>query len=266
MAPLHDEHGDVAGWSLGPRRQVTLFHPDDGANVLSGTGTALRKGFSEGFSKKAGLIGNIVLAMSKGEVWKCQRRIVQPGIHSKLIAGYTTMVVRYAEEMVTGLRPEDLPDLHRNVVQLTQPIAVRTLFGQDLTKAEGDEVKQALEEMSHSEEAKLASVLGMLPPWVPAPNQARLCTASARVEELVMRAVRQRREEDEAGTDSGQENDLLAMLLDSRDYDGSLIAESQLRDEVHILCVAGHETTSNTLGFLWVQLARRPAMAAQLEE
>lgn len=27
MTRLHERYGDVAGWSLGPRRQVMFFHP-----------------------------------------------------------------------------------------------------------------------------------------------------------------------------------------------------------------------------------------------
>lgn len=266
MAGLHARYGDVAAWSMGPRRQVTLFHPDDVATVLSGTNTVLRKGFSEGFSRYADLIGHNGLEMSEGELWKRQRRIVQPGMHPRRIAGYTTTMVRYAQEAVAGWRPGDVRDIHRDMVRLTQRIAVRTLFGQDLSRAEGDEVKQALEEADRLDEIEFSGLGGLLPPWVPTPNRTRLRAASARVEALIMRAVEQRRRADAAGVDPGREDDLLAMLLDARDGDGSPMDERLLRDEVLIMYVAGHETTSNTLGFLWAELARRPDTAARLEE
>jgi cytochrome P450 len=41
--------------------------------------------------------------------------------------------------------------------------------------------------------------------------------------------------------------------------------ERQLRDEIHILYVAGHETTSNTLGFAAALLARHPEERQRLE-
>jgi cytochrome P450 len=266
MTGLHERYGDVAAWSMGPRRQYMLFHPDDVATVLSGTNTVLRKGFSEGFPQHADLIGNNGLAMSEGDLWRRQRKIVQPGMHPKRIAGYTTTMVRYATEMVEGWRPGDVRDVHRDMVRLTQRIAVRTLFGHDTTEAEGDEVKRALEKQGRLEENEFNGLLGMLPPWVPTPNRSRLRAASQRLERLIMQAVVERRREEAGDGPSTREDDLLAMLLDARDDDGAPMAERQLRDEVHILYVAGHETTSNTLGFLWAELARRPDMAARLEE
>ncbi len=56
MTRLHERYGDVAAWSMDPRRQVALFHPDDVATVLSATNTVLRKGFSEGFPQHADLM------------------------------------------------------------------------------------------------------------------------------------------------------------------------------------------------------------------
>ncbi len=266
MTRLHQEYGDVAAWSLGPRRQVMLFHPDDVATVLTGTNTVVRKGFSEGFPRHADLIGNNGLASSEGALWKRQRRIVQPGVHPRRIAGYTATMTRYAREMVDGWHPGETRDVHRDMVRLTQRIAVRTLFGQDLAQADGDEVKRALDAMGRLEEKEFNGLLGMLPPQVPTPNRARLRRASARVEELIMRAVARRRAEDTAGPATPHEDDLLAMLLDARDDAASPMPERQLRDEVHILYVAGHETTSNTLGFLWAELARRPELAGRLED
>jgi cytochrome P450 len=57
--------------------------------------------------------------------------------------------------------------------------------------------------------------------------------------------------------ESGQrQGDLLDMLLDARYEDGTAMEESQLLDEILILFVAGHETTSNALTFILQLLAR----------
>jgi cytochrome P450 len=43
------------------------------------------------------------------------------------------------------------------------------------------------------------------------------------------------------------------------------MSDQQIRDEVMSLLVAGHETTANTLSWLWYLLAQHPAMVAKIE-
>lgn len=188
--------------------------------MLTGTNKALRKGFGEGFNQHAEIIGNQGLPMSEGEVWRRQRRIMQPGMYPKRIVGYTTTMVRHATELVDTWRSGGIRDVHQDMVRLTQRIAVRTLFGAELATADGDAIKRALEELNRFDEAEFNGLLGLLPARVPTPNRSRLRAASRRVEELIMAAVHRRREEDGSGI-SPREDDLLAMLLDARDDDGS---------------------------------------------
>ncbi len=127
LTRLHREHGDVAAWSLGPRRQEALFHPHDVARVLTGTNTLVRKGFGGGFPRHADLVGTNGLASSEGALWQRQRRIVQPGMHPRRVAGYATTMIRYARDMVDGWHAGEARDLHGDMVRLTRRIAVRTL-------------------------------------------------------------------------------------------------------------------------------------------
>ena len=53
-------------------------------------------------------------------------------------------------------------------------------------------------------------------------------------------------------------DDLLDMLLDARYEDGDFMDEEQLIDEILILFIAGHETTSNALTFTFQLLAKHP--------
>ena len=53
-------------------------------------------------------------------------------------------------------------------------------------------------------------------------------------------------------------SDLLDMLLEARYEDGSFMDEEQLIDELLILFIAGHETTSNALTFIFQLLAKHP--------
>jgi cytochrome P450 len=49
--------------------------------------------------------------------------------------------------------------------------------------------------------------------------------------------------------------DLLSMLLDAQEDDGSGMSDLQIRDEVMTLFLAGHETTANALTWTWYLLS-----------
>jgi cytochrome P450 len=58
---------------------------------------------------------------------------------------------------------------------------------------------------------------------------------------------------------SGQRgDDILSLLLDTRDEDGDPLESEQIRDEVMTLLFAGHDTTASTTTFLFYELALRP--------
>ena len=53
-------------------------------------------------------------------------------------------------------------------------------------------------------------------------------------------------------------NDILSLLLDAEDEDGSGLSDRELRDQVMTLLFAGHDTTTSTVTFLFFELARNP--------
>ncbi|MFI6132899.1 cytochrome P450 [Micromonospora sp. NPDC051141] len=270
VTDLHDAYGDLAAWSLGGQRQYCAFHPDDVATVLSATNFALRKGFTEGFTQHADLLGARALPASNGELWKRQRRLAQPAMHLRRIGGYATTMVRYTNELVDRWQDGQIRDVHQDMVRLTAQIAVKSLFGAEVGHADGDAIREALAEMARLEEIEYTGLPGLLPYWMPTPHRQRLRKASAHVERLIMRAVDRRRRPPRAYSATDGPPDLLAMLLDARDETGQPMDERQLRDEIHTLYVAGHATTANTLGFAFALLARHPdvldRMHAELDQ
>ncbi|WP_436536077.1 cytochrome P450 [Actinoplanes sp. HUAS TT8] len=264
VTDLHDTYGDLAAWSLGGKRQYCVFHPDDVATVLSATNFALRKGFTEGFIQYADLLGARALPASNGELWKRQRRLAQPAMHARRLSGYARTMVGYATDLAGRWQDGQVRDVHQDMVQLTAQIAVKSLFGAEVGRADGDEIRDALAEMARFEEVEYTGLPGLLPYWMPAPHRLRLRRASARVETLIMRAV-DRRRRPRVGSDGPDTlPDLLAMLLDARDDDDRPMDERQLRSEIHTLYVAGHATTANTLGFAFALLARHPEVLERL--
>ena len=60
--------------------------------------------------------------------------------------------------------------------------------------------------------------------------------------------------------------DILSLLLDATDEDGTGLSDQELRDQVMTLLFAGHDTTTSTVTFLFYELARNPEERARPAE
>jgi cytochrome P450 len=58
--------------------------------------------------------------------------------------------------------------------------------------------------------------------------------------------------------------DVLSMLIEATDEDGSRLSDREVRDQVMTLLFAGHDTSTSTISFMLYELARHPAALAKL--
>jgi cytochrome P450 len=58
--------------------------------------------------------------------------------------------------------------------------------------------------------------------------------------------------------------DILSLLLDAHDEDGTGLSDVQIRDEVMTLMFAGHDTTTSTVTFMFHELSKKPDIVARL--
>ena len=67
-----------------------------------------------------------------------------------------------------------------------------------------------------------------------------------------------------AAADLAERDDIMSLLLQATHEDGSPMSDSELRDELLTLLVAGHETTANALSWAVERLCRHPARMERL--
>ena len=87
----------------------------------------------------------------------------------------------------------------------------------------------------------------------------RMHAARERLDRVLFAEISRRRQTGDRGTD------ILSLLLDATDEDGSSLSDTELRDQVMTLLFAGHDTTTSTLTFLFYELARNPGELPALE-
>jgi cytochrome P450 len=245
-------YGDVIGLRFLKFRIYFLNHPDMIEDLLV---TQARK-FEKGRVLKANkrLFGKGLLT-SEGDFWLRQRRLAQPAFHRSRINSYAEAMVQYADSLVKTWKDGELRDIHVEMMGLTLQIVGKTLFGVEVT-GEVQEVGHALEALMelNSDFRRLM----LVPGWMPTLTNIRAELAIRRLDKIIYKIIKQRRG---SGEDRG---DLLSMLLQAQDEDGSHMSDTQLRDEALTIFLAGHETTAVTLSWTWWLLAQHPEVEAKL--
>ena len=248
------EYGDVSGMRIGNFRSLFINHPELIEDVLVNNAKKYHKGRILQANKY--LFGEGLLT-SEGDFWLRQRRLAQPAFHRARVSAYAATMAEYAEQMLATWHSGEERDIHEEMMQLALRIVGKTLFDADVTK-DAKEVGETLDIL-----LQIAANFGrtiLVPIWVPTPRNIRAKLGIKRLEKVIYRIIAERRA---SGHDAG---DLLSILLQAQDEDGSHMSDRQLRDETITLFLAGHETTANTLSWTWWLLAQNPAVEKKFHE
>lgn len=212
---------------------------------------------------KAELIRNAVapfarngLLTSEGDFWKRQRKLAQPAFHHQRIATYGAVVTDETQKLLTTWRTGETRDIAHDMMALTLQVVNKTLFNVELTQ-QTEHIGQLMQVILEAANDRINSYH---PLWerIFQRQKRREAAALAELKQIVDKIIAEHRTQ---GDDKG---DLLSTLLAARDEHGEPMAESQLRDEVITLFIAGHETTANTLTWTFYLLAQNPAVTETL--
>ncbi len=221
-----------------------INHPDDIKRVLLTNHRNYTKG--EGMDRVKILLGNGIMT-SEGDLWRRQRRMMQPSFHRRVIDRFSGLIrevnekfaVRWADHAARA-EPINLSD---EASELTLEIVLRSIFGTDL--------------------ARLQLEFGANPFEVVAKEQNRDLKFAFRfrsLTKLVAQLIERRR------STSEEHVDFLSMFMSSRDRDtGEAMSDKELIDEVLTLIVAGHETTAAALTWTWYLVSEHPKTAERLQ-
>jgi cytochrome P450 len=254
------EYGDISHIPLLLQSRILINHPDLIEDVIVRQPQKFDKG--PGIKGAATRLLGEGLLTSEGELWRRQRRLAQPAFHRQRIIGYAQTMVEQTLSLTRAWHDGDVRDMAEEMMALTLVIAVKTLFGTEFTHEAG-RVGSAVTLLMRYQVQRLRNPFKFSAKW-PTPANRRADRAYEFLDSLVYGIIedrRRRRASGEASTD-----DLLSLLMNAMDEDGSQMSSKQLRDEVMTLFIAGHETTAVTLGWAWHLLAQNPGAEQRLAD
>jgi len=254
-------YGDVVPLRLVHRRMLLLSRPDLIEQVLVTQAKHFIKHFGLRIYKP--ILGD-GLVTSEGDLWRRQRKLSAPAFQPARLAGYAGDMVASAERMLDEWQSEGtgdrVRDVHDDLMRLTLEIACKTLFGADACP-NPQEVGQAMEVGLRAISVRFSRIVP-IPEWFPAPSNLRLHRSIATIDAVINSVIARRRG---PGAQTGNGNDFLSILLQSRDEAGTAMADAQLRDEVRTIFLAGHETTALALTYSLYLLSQNPACQTALQ-
>ncbi len=252
---LRREHGDVVRIGIGPPRWRTeyyvVFHPDHVRRVLATEADAYRKD-NVFYDELRASLGDGLLN-SQDERWLRQRRFVQPLFTRRRIAGYADTMAGEAAGLIERWREPaahgTAVDLHTEMSRITLRIVGRLLFGADVERAAPVVARTFPVLGGHALARTIAPVKA--PRHWPTPANRRADAARRAIHGACDELIAARR----AGSGDGQ--DLMSLLLAARDGEEAL-DDAEVREQVLIFLLAGHDTTAIALTFALQLLGRHP--------
>ncbi len=234
-----------------------LAHPDDIKHVLVENHRNYHKGY--GLQALKPVLGEGLLT-SEDDLHRRQRRLIQPAFHRQRIEAYANVMTGYAAAQVDGWRDGQRLNLHDEMMALTMNIVAKCLFDADVS-GESSRLGHAITELVEHYNYNRIGPIGQFIDRFDARRNRQRTENLAVIDDLIHHLIRERRD------DTSDRGDLLSMILavsDAEAGDGTGMSDSQARDELVTLFIAGHETTAIALTWTFYLIDSHPEVAARM--
>ncbi|MEW1904638.1 cytochrome P450 [Streptomyces sp. NPDC086147] len=259
------EHGDVVRITAGPpgiRATVYgVFSAEGAQQVLAGESANFRKD-NAFYQEVRESFGNGLLT-SQDEDYLRQRRLVQPLFTRRRVDGYAAAIAAEVATLTGEWRDGGAAsvDVLQEMARLALRAVARILFGTDVDTAVRI-VERSFPELGAYVLRRGFSPLNVPRTW-PTPGNRRAAAVHQALYEVCDRIIADRRASGRA-SDGG--DDLLTLLIGAESAEDGSFDATELREQVLVFLLAGHETTATSLGFALHLLGLHPEAQKRAQE
>ena len=256
-------YGDIVCYEADGETIYLINRPELARQVLKDNAVNYTKAGTPDLIMLRPLLGNGLLT-SEGDDWVRQRRMCAPAFRRSQVELFDSVMTSAAQDLLERWRPAIAAGVpvrvDHELTALTLAVVIAAMFGADIAGI-GEGFGRAVDAVNSfighylPADGDRASPPGR--PQGPPASATRYARASAFLDQIVRTIIAARR----AGGGLGRP-DLLAALLASP----AEVSDTELRDQVLTIAMAGHETTAKSLTWALYLLDRHPQIAAQVEE
>lgn len=268
---------DIAMVRFGHRRTFVIKHPDYVDHVLHDGVDRYHKSIE--YELLRAVLG-LNLFTDEDESWRRHRMMLNPVMAKRHVRGMCDLMIAPIEDYLgrTDDGSDRIPiEMAGAMTELTMDVVGAALFGHQF----GDMARRMQRVVTTGlRSAEVATrVLTVAPPpvWgmralsrvihhapLLPPPLSQLQWVMKTVDETVWDVIHARQDH------PTEADDLLNLLLGTRDEEGDALPLQRVRDEVTTFMLAGHETTANAMAWMWYLLAlntdARDRMLAEVDE
>ena len=208
------------------------------------------------------VVGPHSLLVLEGAEHLAHRKLMLPPFHGERMRSYQPLVEEIVDAQIDSWPLGERFAIHPRMQAVTLDIILRVVFG----VSEGPRLQRLREVLTRVLEetaSPFTQLIGLASrrfggrgPWAKFEGQLRA------VDELLYAEISERR----AAGDFEEREDILSMLMSARFEDGSAMTDTDLRDQLMTLLLAGHETTATALAWTFDLLLRHAEPLARLRE
>ena len=245
-------YGDTFRFYIGGLKEaIVTTNPDVIQHVLKTNAENYQK--SEIQVKRMGHFLGKGLLTTHGEAWRTQRRLIQKGFDRKQLEALSSIMQDSLAESLQQFERQvrvGSVDIYPHLMKMTFTMVARSLFGAKLKDEDIDLVSHTI--CTVQEFIVRQTLQPYMNPWFAVSGELRKHEEMrARADSILMAYIKQRRHQEPG-------HDLLQTLMDARYSDGEGMSDELVLSESMQLLVAGHETSSNALSWMFYLLSSRP--------
>jgi len=251
-------YGPIFAARLGPRQNVVFLSDLDAISAaIANDGRDVRMGEANRFFRH--VLGPSSILALDGDEHLRHRRLMAPGFRRSHVAKWSSQIEVAAETRLRAL-PRGVPvRLQPEFEGVAFDAAMAVVFGIEAGPRSA-RIRELFPQVMDQTERPVHLLpwfrreLGGISPW------GRLMRIVEELDELLRAEIRDRRRDPTVE----RREDLLSLLCHAEQADGTPMTESELRDEMLTLLIAGQETTSAAMAWTFERLARTPRVADRL--
>jgi cytochrome P450 len=198
------------------------------------------------------LLGRSVF-VTNGELWKRQRRIIDPAFEGGRLRDSFPAMVAAAAAAVARM-PTGRVEIEEQASHAAADVIFRTLFSIPIESADAQAVFHAFRAHQRTQPILNLAAFLPLPGWMPRLHRPASLRTAAAIRALITRMTAARAAQIAAGT---APDDLATKIMTTADpLTGERFATEEMVDQVAIFFLAGHETSASALAWaLWLLAA-----------